>query len=155
LPVVESVEVFGMADQAPARGELLAIAPLFFVADVAKAAAYYRDVLGFAFDRIWGDPPCFCMPHRDGPTIMLSEVDDKTRIRPNGSDGCSWDAYVWVRDANALFAAFKAAGALIVHEPVDRDYYGNREFAIRDLDGHIVAFAHSVAAKPQRDGGGG
>jgi uncharacterized glyoxalase superfamily protein PhnB len=143
-----------MADHAPAGRELRAIAPLFFVADVAKAAAYYRDVLGFAFDRIWGDPPGFCMPRRDGLTVMLSEVDDKTRIRPNGSDGCSWDAYVWVRDADALFAAFKAGGALIVHEPVDRDYYGNHEFAVRDLDGYIIAFAHNVADKAKRDAGG-
>src|ERR1700722_17357662 len=123
-----------MADQTPAERELFAIAPLFFVADVAKSAAYYRDVLGFTFDRIWGDPPCFCMPRRDGLTVMLSEVDDKTRIRPNGSDGCSWDAYVWGRDADALFVTLKASGALIVHEPVDREYYGNREFAVRDLD---------------------
>jgi uncharacterized glyoxalase superfamily protein PhnB len=143
-----------MADQSTAERELLAIAPLFFVADVAKAVAYYRDVLGFTFERIWGEPPCFCMPHRDGLTVMLSQVDDTSRIRPNGSDGCSWDAYVWVRDADALFAAFKAAGALIVHEPVDRDYYGNREFAVRDLDGYIIAFAHDIAAKAKRDGGG-
>lgn len=131
----------------------LAIAPLFFVANVARAAAYYRDVLGFGFDKIWGDPPCFCMPHRDGLTIMLQQPDDKTRIRPNGADGCSWDAYVWVRDADALFATFQANGADIVHAPVDRDDYGNREFAVRDLDGYIIAFAHGIAAKATRDGG--
>jgi uncharacterized glyoxalase superfamily protein PhnB len=139
-----------MADQAPSERDFLAIAPLFFVADVAKAAAYYRDVLGFKFDKIWGDPPCFCMPHRDRLTVMLSEMQDKTRIRPNGADGCSWDAYVWVHDADALFAAFKASGARIVHEPEDRTYYGNREFAVRDLDGYIIAFAHDIAAKAKR-----
>jgi uncharacterized glyoxalase superfamily protein PhnB len=132
---------------------LLAIAPLFFVADVVKAAAYYRDVLGFGFERIWGDPPCFCMPHLNGLTIMLQEPDDKTRIRPNGADGCSWDAYVWVRDADTLFATFQANGADVVHAPVDRDYYGNREFAVRDPDGYIIAFAHGIAAKAKRDAG--
>jgi len=143
-----------MGDQVSGERALLAVAPLFFVADVAKAAAYYRDVLGFGLERIWGVPPCFCMPHRDGLTVMLSEVDDKARIRPNGADGCSWDAYVWVRDADALFAAFKAAGALIVHAPVDRNDYGNREFAVRDLDGYIIAFAHGIAAKAKRETGG-
>lgn len=119
-------------------------------------------MLGFAFERIWGEPPCFCMPRRDGLTVMLSEPDAQQqirvpgtpRIRPNGADGCSWDAYVWVRDADALFAAFEAAGALIVHPPVDRDYCGNREFAVRDLDGYIIAFAHSVDAKAKREAGG-
>ena len=142
-----------MTGQANVARDLLAVAPLFFVADVTKSAAYYRYVLGFGFDRIWGDPPCFCMPHRDGLTIMLQEPDDKTRIRPNGADGCSWDAYVWVRDADALFAAFQANGADIVHAPMDRAFYGNREFAVRDLDGYIIAFAHNIADRAMRDGG--
>jgi predicted enzyme related to lactoylglutathione lyase len=136
-----------MADSASGAQQLRAIAPRFFVADVVRSANYYRDVLGFAFDRLWGEPPCFCMPHRDGLTVMLGEVADNTRIRPNGSDGETWDAYVWVRDADALFAEFTAKGALVVHPPVDRDEYGNREFAVRDLDGYIIAFAHSLPAR--------
>jgi len=136
-----------MVGNASAEGQLLAVAPFIFVADVIRAASYYRDVLGFAFDRLWGEPPCFCMPHRDGLTIMLSEVADKARIQPNGGEiGESWDAYVWVRDADALFAEFTAKGALVVYPPTDRAYYGNREFAVRDPDSYVVAFAHSVAA---------
>jgi catechol 2,3-dioxygenase-like lactoylglutathione lyase family enzyme len=127
--------------------QFLAIAPRFFVADILVSAAYYRDVLGFTINRLWGDPPCFCMPHRDGLTIMLGTIEDKARIRPNGSDGESWDAYVWVRDADALFAEFSARGADIAYAPVDRNYYGNREFALRDPDGYIIAFAHDIAAR--------
>lgn len=44
--------------------QLRAIAPYFFVADIHAAAAYYRDVLGFTIDGLWGDPPSFCMPYR-------------------------------------------------------------------------------------------
>jgi catechol 2,3-dioxygenase-like lactoylglutathione lyase family enzyme len=127
--------------------QFLAVAPLFFVATIEPAVAYYRDILGFTADGIWGEPPCFCMPRRDGLTVMLSDVDDKSRIKPNGSDGCSWDAYFWVRDADALFAEFKAKGVQVVHEPIDRPFYGNREFAISDLDGYIIAFAHTIAGK--------
>jgi uncharacterized glyoxalase superfamily protein PhnB len=143
-----------MAEQPSSARDLLGIAPLFFVADVERAAAHYRDVLGFTVTRIWGEPPCFCMPNRDGLTIMLQQVEDTARIRPNGADGCSWDAYVWVSDADALFVVFKASGARIVHAPVDRDYYGNREFAVRDLDGYIIAFAHDIAAKAAHANGG-
>ena len=46
------------------------------VADVVAAAGYYRDRLGFAFERFWGEPPCFCMPHRDGHIVMLSQVEE-------------------------------------------------------------------------------
>ena len=81
----------------------------------------------------------------------LKEVDDKARIQPNGdSDGESWDAYVWVHDADTLFAEFKANGVQIVYGPEDRTFYGNREFAIRDLDGYVIAFAHDIAAKARR-----
>ncbi|MGA3402600.1 MAG: glyoxalase superfamily protein [Acetobacteraceae bacterium] len=136
-----------MTANASAERQMLAIAPFFFVADVIRAANYYRDILGFAIDRLWGEPPCFCMPHRDGLTIMLSAVADQARIRPNGGEnGESWDAYVWVRDADALFAAFSAKGAVVVYPPIDRAYYGNREFAVRDPDGYVIAFAHSIAA---------
>lgn len=141
-----------MANPPKSERQLVAIAPEFYVADVAKAAAYYRDVLGFQYDMIWGEPPCFCMPTRDEMTVMLKEVSDKSRIRPNGTDG-EWDAYVWVRDADLLFAEFKVKGAKVVYEPCDQEYYGNREFAIRDLDGYVIAFGHNIEAKRRRDGG--
>ena len=127
-----------------AASQFLAIAPRFFVADIQTASAYYRDILGFTIDRLWGDPPVFCMPHRDRMTIMLSEVADPTRIRPNGADGESWDAYFWVTDADALFLEFKTRGALVVHEPLYRPYYQNQEFAIQDPDGYILGFGHTA-----------
>ncbi len=143
-----------MSQHTGAERQLLAIAPEFFVADIHAAVAYYRDVLGFTVDRLWGEPPGFCMPRRDGLTVFLAEVDDKTRVRPNGADGRSWDAYVWVRDADALFAEFAARGAHVVYPPEDRLFYGNREFAVRDIDGYIIAFAHGIEEKRRRDAAG-
>src|SRR5213593_4651308 len=34
------------------------------VDDVVKSANFYRDKLGFHYDRFWGEPPCFCMVSR-------------------------------------------------------------------------------------------
>jgi uncharacterized glyoxalase superfamily protein PhnB len=126
--------------------QFLGIAPYFFVRDINKAVAYYRDVLGFKVEKIWGEPPCFAMPSRDGLIVMLSEQCDESRIRPNGADGEFWDAYIWVKDADKLFAEFKSKGATVVYEPVDREFYGNREFAVKDLDGYVLAFAHDIAS---------
>jgi uncharacterized glyoxalase superfamily protein PhnB len=123
---------------------LLAHAPYFFVADIVKAHDYYRDVLGFKSDHIWGDPPGFCIAKRDGLNIMLSYQCDQDRIRPNGADGETWDAYFWVTDADALFEEFKSKGALVVYPPCDQKLYMNREFAVKDLDGYILAFAHAI-----------
>ena len=35
------------------------------VADVEAAANYYRDTLGFRYERFWGEPPAFCILWRD------------------------------------------------------------------------------------------
>ncbi|HEV2351702.1 MAG TPA: VOC family protein [Terriglobia bacterium] len=122
--------------------QLLGIAPYFLVRDVVVAAEYYRDALGFSYARFWGEPPCFCMPHRDGVIIMLSQTQDASIIRPNSKARRdeSWDAYVWVKDADALYAEVKPRGATIAYEPVLKEEYGNREFGVRDLDGYLLAF---------------
>lgn len=127
---------------------LLMVSPRFLVTDIQRAAAFYRDVLGFTIDRMWGDPPSFCIPHRDGLQLMLGPEVEPARVRPNGADGESWDAYIHVDDADALYAEFAARGATIVHPPVDRGYYGCREFAVQDPDGHIIAFAHNIPPDP-------
>ena len=75
--------------------------PYLFVADVERAAGYYRDALGFSFDRLWGEPPCFVMVCRDSAQLMLSS--NGNGARPNRAfDEHVWDAYVYVRDADAL-----------------------------------------------------
>jgi uncharacterized glyoxalase superfamily protein PhnB len=131
-----------MPDAPTIAKQLLGIGPYFLVRDVVKAAEYYRDALGFSYPRFWGDPPCFCMPRRDAVTILLSQTDDASIIRPNGKarGDESWDAYVWVKDADALYAEVKPRGAIIAYEPVLQEEYGNREFGVRDLDGYLLAF---------------
>jgi len=37
---------------------------------MSKSAEYYRDVLGFSFNRYWGEPPCFVMLERDGVQLF-------------------------------------------------------------------------------------
>ena len=128
------------ADSAGSR--LLGIAPYFLVRDVVAAAAYYRDALGFGVKRFFGEPPSFCMPQRDGVVVMLSQTADASLVRPNararGDE--SWDAYVWVEDADALHAEVAARGARIAYPPCLQEEYGNREFAAWDLDGYLIAF---------------
>jgi uncharacterized glyoxalase superfamily protein PhnB len=48
-------------------------------------------------------------------------------------------AYLVVKDADAVYARAKAAGAQIVLDIVDEDY-GGRGFSCRDLEGHLWNF---------------
>jgi predicted enzyme related to lactoylglutathione lyase len=122
------------------------VAPYFLVPDVVAAANFYRDVLGFTFDRFWGEPPVFCMPQRGGVVIMLSQIHDPALVRPNSAadrEGGAWDAYVWVQDADALHAEFVAKGATIARGLCDQEY-GCRDFDVLDLNGYRLCFGQNL-----------
>src|SRR5215475_9738286 len=89
------------------------VAPYFIVDDVVGTANYYRDKLGFKYEQFWGEPPCFTMLYRGGITIMLGQPDKTGLMRPNcvaDPERSPWDAYIWVDDADALYAEFKDKG---------------------------------------------
>jgi hypothetical protein len=71
------------------------VAPCFIVDDVVVTANFYRDKLGFHYERFWGEPPCFCMVKRGGIIIMLSQLAAPGLMRPNrlvDPNGEAWDA---------------------------------------------------------------
>jgi hypothetical protein len=124
--------------------KLLGSAPVLLVVDVVKAANYYRDQLGFSYDRFWGEPPDFCMVKRDGFIVMLAQVHPGTPLKPHWKIVSNmWNAYFWCDDVEALHNEFVKRGAKI-------DYglgikpYGIKEFGIQDLDGHDIAFGQRI-----------
>lgn len=131
---------------APATELPWSIAPYFIVPDVVAAANYYRDTLGFDYERLWGDPPAFCMVQRAGVVIMLSQIDVPAAARPNrlvDPAGESWDAYVWVGDADALIAELRTRGANITRDICDQPY-GCRDFDVEDCNGYRLCFGHDL-----------
>jgi predicted enzyme related to lactoylglutathione lyase len=126
-----------------------AIAPYFLVEDVVRSASYYRDKLGFVYDQFWGDPAAFCMVRRSGIVIMLSQLAAPGAVRPNrivDPSGDAWDAYIWVDDADALYAEFKFAGVRIVRSICNQDY-GCRDFEVEDCDGYRLCFGADLEAR--------
>jgi len=122
---------------------ILAVSPVLLVRDVVKAADYFETALGFRVPRMWGDPPHFCIARRDALEIMLNQVRPNDPIHPNAALNGRFDVYFTVSDADALHAEFRANGADIVCAPGDHDY-GMREFQVRDLDGHLLAFGQII-----------
>jgi catechol 2,3-dioxygenase-like lactoylglutathione lyase family enzyme len=129
------------------ENRFLAVFPCFLVDDVVAAAAFYRDRLGFTFDRFWGEPPRFVLVRRGGVQILLSRPgsgQDSAARRNRQSGGGDLSAvYVQVEDADALCAEFRARGVPIVRGP-ENATYGMREFVIEDCNGYILCFGHSV-----------
>jgi uncharacterized glyoxalase superfamily protein PhnB len=135
-----------MLDAAPSTPFRWKISPYFIVDDVVASAEYYRDKLGFHFDRYWGEPPCFCMLERSGIVIMLSQLPKTGLMRPNrlaDPAGEAWDAYIHVENADALHAEFRARGVKIVRDLCDQ-FYGCRDFDVEDCNGYRLCFGQDL-----------
>jgi uncharacterized glyoxalase superfamily protein PhnB len=124
--------------------QILAVAPILLVRDVIAAANYYRDRLGFAYDRFWGEPPDFCMVSRDGHTVMLSQAPAEAALTPHWQVVHQmWNVYFWVDDVEAIYEEYQRSGAAIDYT-LGLKPYGVMEFGVQDLDGHDIAFGQLV-----------
>lgn len=109
------------------------------------SANFYRDKLGFSYERFWGEPACFTMVTRNGIWIMLSQFETPA-AHPNAAvdpEGRAWDAYIWVDDADVLAAEFHGKGVTIARDLFDQPY-GCRDFEVHDLDGYNLCFGHTT-----------
>ncbi len=128
------------------------IAPQWIVENVVKSVEFYTDKLDFKVDWM-GERPLFAIISRENCTLMLRQLKKEQLVRPNrrpfieagwhteGQE--AWDLYVWVDDADKLFAEFKQKDVSIIKAIQDTDY-GNRDFEIEDLDGYILCFGHKL-----------
>jgi uncharacterized glyoxalase superfamily protein PhnB len=96
--------------------------------DVPAGVAYYRDVLGFRVNYAQDD---IGVMDRDAVRLLLiARTEQHTGI---GS------AYVYVQDADALYAELRAKGANVQGEPVSQPW-GLREFRVLDPEGNQLTF---------------
>jgi predicted enzyme related to lactoylglutathione lyase len=130
----------------PVRAPRWSAAPYFIVDDVVSTANYYRDRLGFSYERFWGEPPCFAMVRRGGVVIMLGQLEATGLMRPNHTvdpEEGAWDAYIWIDDAEALYAEFRSRGVKVTREICDQSY-GCRDFDIDDCNGYRLCFGQDL-----------
>lgn len=123
---------------------LTSSAAILLVRDLVAAANYYRDCLGFNYERFWGEPPDFVILSRDPCRLMLHLAPGHHVIVPHWrvSRGM-WNVYFWMDDADALYEEFNRRGAKIDYE-IHNKPYGIREFGIQDLDGYDIGFGSPI-----------
>jgi predicted enzyme related to lactoylglutathione lyase len=112
-------------------------APVLCVTDIRTMLPYFEHRLGFELRGSAGDLPSWASMQRDGIEIML--------VCGNyPAPAADWAAYLYVTDADALYAELKERGADLVAEPVDKPH-GCREFEARLPDGRLLAFGANIA----------
>ena len=121
------------------------VLPVFLVDDIVQTVEYYRDVLGFEVDFLYGTPPAYASVSRDDAIINFSRSEPSGRRNSitNAGTGNGTDAYIVVSDIDEIFDEVKSHGGKIVTNLVNQDY-GMREFQIEDCNQYRLALAEET-----------
>src|SRR5262245_44781833 len=120
------------------RASLWSSEPIFPVADVVATVRYYRDVLGFAEEWLWGDPPDFGGVRWGKIGVLFAQ-----QSAPEGKIGGQWHAFI-VGGIDALYDLHRRNGATIF-SPLEAKPWGLREYTVRDLNGHFLRFGQRAS----------
>ena len=125
--------------------QLTSAAPMLPAKDVFATAEYYRDVLGFTFDRIDGKPPSFVILDRGGARLMFGQPRGEATVPPNATVNADLPVvFLYADDVEALAEEFRAKGADIVMQPTYRPIWNGKEMSVRDLNGWILLFGQAM-----------
>jgi catechol 2,3-dioxygenase-like lactoylglutathione lyase family enzyme len=114
------------------------IAPQFFTADILRTVAYYKDKLGFECLGMWQDPPVYAIVTRDQHAIHFRCTTSPT-ANPDKYDDELLDAYLYVENADALYAEYAPKGVEFARGLANMPWH-SREFVVKDCDGRLLAF---------------
>jgi catechol 2,3-dioxygenase-like lactoylglutathione lyase family enzyme len=107
------------------------------VPDLSAAIAFYVEKLGFQLGFTWGgEPPTFAGMNLGKAQIFLM----KGTPAPNTVGAA---VSFPIGDADELYAFHRANGVEVVEEIGDRAY-GLRDYAVKDLNGYVLAFGHYI-----------
>lgn len=126
-------------------GKIKGASIVFLVADLKRSSEFYRDVLEFDYEEIGIGDIKHIHVTRDKLTFILHQASHSGDVRPFSSlsGGPQWDAFVYSDTVDLLFEEFKTKGVEIAYG-FNRDPTWN-EFAIKDVDGYVVAFGGGVS----------
>jgi len=119
------------------RGMIRQIAPQFFTTDMHATLMYYKEKLGFDCLGTWQDPPVYAIVARDEHRIHF-RCADPPAANPDKYDDELLDAYLFVDDADALYAEYAARGVEFTRDLGNTPWH-SREFVLMDCDGRLLA----------------
>jgi MerR family transcriptional regulator, thiopeptide resistance regulator len=118
--------------------------PLLACSDIAAEHDFLVDVLGFTsagVDRSPDGAAVHAEVRIGGRRVWLHRADEPNRLVPPGPNGPTGGGIVvHVRDVDSHYRHARDGGADILSEPNDQDY-GQREYGVRDPEGHVWWFA--------------
>ena len=143
----------------PSTVKFTSITPNLIVRDIARSTAFYRDVLGFEIRQTVPDssgrspqaeadaePFVFVWLERDGVPVFLNDITAAVHDYPDAATlppGGTAALFFVISGVDAYHASVAPRANVVM--PLKTQFYGMREFAITDPDGHIITFAERVS----------
>ncbi len=126
--------------------KLEATTPVLLVGDIAATMAWYRVNLQFDGRAVPEQPPhTFGIMTRDSVEIFLQQLDGyRAPDLYDRRDGGVWHVYVRVQGVGELYETAARAPNLTMVYTLQRQWYGQLEFAVRDPNGYVLVFAEPV-----------
>ena len=123
------------------------VTPNLLVSNIDRSTAFYRDVLGFAVKQTVPDrgPFVFVWLERDGVPVFLNDPKAVEKDVERAGDrpfGGTATMFFVVTDVDGYHAEVAPKAKVVM--PLKTQFYGMREFAVEDPDGHILTFAERV-----------
>jgi GNAT superfamily N-acetyltransferase len=103
------------------------------IADVPASVKFYREVLGFEREWLWGDPPTFGGVRWGKVHVMLC-------LQPALARAVEGHQHAFFcEDINSLRERHRVTGAPIISE-IENKPWGIREYTVRDINGYHLRF---------------
>ncbi len=133
----------GLADEPT----LMSAVPILFVRDVAEAARFYQEKLGFGIDFLHGKPPFYGSVSRGKACLHLRFVHRTNFVELAEREGSLILATIEVTNVKALFEEYLGRGVEFPQRLV-RQAWGGLDFHVRDPAGNVISFVQyaSIAA---------
>ena len=113
--------------------------PILFVRDVAAAANFYGEQLGFKTEFLYGEPPFYGEIRRGGAVLHLRHVHEPNFAELAAREESLILATILVSDVKALHAEFAERGVEFA-QPLTTQVWGGTDFQIADPDGNRISF---------------
>jgi uncharacterized glyoxalase superfamily protein PhnB len=133
--------------------EFADVVPLLACSDIAAEHGFLVSVLGLVsagLERMPDGTVVHAEVRAGSHRIWLHRADESDKLVPPGPNGSAGGGIViHVDDVDAHYERVRAAGADVLYEPRDQDY-GQREYGVRDPEGHLWWIATPTRAPAAR-----